>query len=274
LPKPKPIKDGIYYDMPPEQYYGSPALGSSKLKAFAESPLHYHKYAEMEDTPALAFGRAAHMYVLEGPEIFKENYVVMPEGMIRRGKDYDKLLERAEGKTIVNATEFQHMLGMREQLMNSEAKVYIEAEGAIEVSLFWTMSKIKCKGRLDKLILREVLDTPMDLMIDYKTCASAEAHKCMRSISDYKYYLQEAHYGVGYHRLTKRDAEMLFIFQEKVPPYDICLMKVSDGASPLAYEQHGKLIKKLGKCLKTKEFPGRNADRGIIEWGFYDKERL
>jgi hypothetical protein len=266
LPKPKAIKDGVYYDMPPEQYYGSTALGSSKLKAFAESPLHYDKFHMEEDSDSLAFGRAAHMYILEGAEVFHKHYAIMPEKMIRRGKDYEIFIARNPGRDIITATNFKHILGMQSQLMKSEAAKYIEAEGSIEVSLFWTgkKNKIKCKGRLDKLIPRENID----LIVDYKTTASAEEYKCMRSMSDYKYWLQEAHYGTGYHQLTGRDCEFLFIFQEKTAPYDVCLVRMTDQSSPIAYQKHTELMAKLKCCLVNKEFPGRNT--GIKEWNFYE----
>lgn len=260
----KAIKDGIYYDMPPEQYYGSDALGSSKLKAFAESPLHYHKFQMEEDTEDLAFGRAAHMYVLEGAEMFHKHYAIMPEKMIRRGKDYEIFIARNPGRDIISAANFANILGMQSQLMKSGAAIYIEAEGFTEVSLFWTgkKNKIKCKGRLDKLILRENID----LIVDYKTTQSAEEYKCARAMSDWKYYLQEAHYGTGYHQLTKRDCEFLFIFQEKTAPYDVCLMRMTDESSPIAYQKHLELMAKLKCCLVNKDFPGRNT--GIKEWGF------
>lgn len=254
--------------MPPEQYYASPALGSSKLKAFAESPLHYEKFHMEEDSESLAFGRAAHTYILEGAEAFHKSYFVLPKKMIKRGKAYETVLERAGTKSMIHASKFENILGMQKQLMKSEAAKYIEADGFTEVSLFWTgkKNKIQCKGRLDKLILAETLNRPMDLIIDYKTTVSAEEYKCMRAMSDWKYWLQEAHYGTGYHQITKRDCEFIFIFQEKTEPYDVCLMRMSDDSSPVAYQRHLELMAKLKCCLVNKDFPGRNA--GIKEWEF------
>jgi hypothetical protein len=258
------IAPGLYLDMPPEQYYGSSALGSSKLKAFADSPLAYSKYEDMVDTPELSFGRAAHCYILEGVKAFNKQYTIMPNGMQRRGKDYTSLVEKSMGKDLIKQQDFDRMIEMKDALMESDACKILKKPGMVEVSLFWEHNGIKCKGRLDKLVKGKSID----LMIDYKTCASAEEYKCMRSMEDYKYWLQEAHYGTGYHKVTGRDIEAIFIFQEKKSPYDVCLVKMSDSASPVAYKRWEDLMDSLAGCIKSKKFPGRNAGKGVVEWGF------
>jgi hypothetical protein len=258
------IGPGLYYDMPAEQYYGSSALGASKIKAFAESPLHYEKFSEMKDTPALQFGRAVHCYILEGPEVFNREYAVMPEGMIRRGKEYQAFLAGAKGKSVIKQDEFDQIVAMRDALLKSDARDLILREGYTEVSLFWDQDGIQCKGRLDKLIPGE----RVDIMVDYKTTGSADVRKCFRAMDDYKYWLQEAHYGTGYYRVMGRELEAIFVFQEKTPPYDVCLVKMEKAASPVAYDRHTDLMSSLAECTKSKKFPGRNAGKGIFEWGF------
>lgn len=260
------IKEGLYEDMGPEQYYGSDALGSSRLKAFAESPLHYEKFGEFKDTPALAFGRAAHVYILEGVDVFNESYAVMPDGMIRRGKEFTKFALKNQGKILLKIDEMDIILEMHEALMKSEAAVFFKKKGKTEVSLFWEHKGIQCKGRLDKLIKGESID----IMVDYKTCLDASEAGCRRSIERYKYWLQEAHYGSGYHQITGRDLEAVFIFQEKTSPYDVCMMRVSDHASPIAYERWQEYMLHLEQCINKKDFPGRNHGKGITEWEFWD----
>lgn len=256
------IEEGIYYDMPGEEYYNSDALGSSRLKAFTESPLHYLKYKDMEDTPALQFGRAAHCYILEGSEAFNEEYTIMPEGMIRRGKDWESFKARHPAKTFISKKDFKQIVEMRESLLRSDAYEYIDAPGKIEVSLFWEEQGIKCKGRLDKLITGSAIDT----MVDYKTCADASVEACLKSMKKYKYWLQEAHYGAGYHQVTGRDIEAIFIFQEKVSPYDVCLVRVADDSSPTAYTSREFYLNSLTTAIKNNDFPGRNKGRGVIDF--------
>lgn len=262
------MKPGIYYDLPPEEYYSDDSLGSSRLKAFAESPLHYKKFGEFKDTPQLAFGRAAHVYVLEGPEVFARHYAIMPEGMIRRGKQYEAFVALVSGKEIIKPEEFQHILGMREQLLESDARDLILREGYTEVSLFWEQYGIRCKGRLDKLI--PATDGP-DIMVDYKTTVSADPAKCLRAVETYKYWLQEAHYGIGYSDITEKELDAIFIFQEKTPPYDVCMVRVSNDAGFRAYDMQDSYMLSLAGCIERNNFPGRNAGKGILEWGFRDQ---
>ena len=75
------IPNGVYLNMPAEQYHADPSLSSSGIKAMGASPLTYwHQYLDpnREDessTPAKVLGRAIHKIVLEGADAFNRAYL-------------------------------------------------------------------------------------------------------------------------------------------------------------------------------------------------------
>ena len=264
-------------DLSPEMYYGCDRLGSSRLKAFTTSPLHYHKFADMEDTPALIFGRAAHVYNLEGEKVFHEQYCVIPEGYKRNSVKYKAWLADQGDRIPISTNDYNKILGMHDTLMSSYAAPYIEQDGFIESSLLWThcarpfdsddIFHIKAKGRIDKLILQP--DESWDILFDYKTCMSVHPYDIQRQIAKFKYWLQEGWYRDGHLKTRKKNAKMLFLFQEKSPPYDVALVMLSDEARLRASNTCFEITGQIAECYINDEWPGQNFV--IQEWNFRDE---
>ena len=257
-------------NLSPEMYYGNVSLGSSRLKAFAESPLHYLKYAEMPDTPSLRFGRAAHCYNLE-PEYFYDEYVVLPKGLRRGTKAYKAFKSEHLTRAEISESDFNTIVAMNEALMQSCAKDYFTAPGLIESSLLWDYKAypespeypftIQCKGRLDKLL------DDGETIIDYKTCADASLKGIKKQMKTFKYWLQEQHYVEGLKNIfPKRNPRMIFVFQETKAPYDVAVVRVADEDFREARERYEQLMEQLALCCINHDFPGRHE--GIIEWSF------
>lgn len=257
-------------NLSPEMYYGNSALGSSKLKAFSESPLHYAKYEFNEDTTALAFGRAAHSYNLE-PETFYDNYCIMPNGMRRGTKAYKVFKSEHLNRTELTEKDFSKIIAMNEALLNSYAKDYFEAPGLIEASLFWEHEaypespdypfRIHCKGRLDKLL------DDGETIVDYKTCTDVSLKAITNQMRTYKYWLQQAHYVKGFKKIfPDRNPQMVFIFQEKTAPYDVAVVTIAEADLVEADDRYDRTMEQLALCCINKDFPGRHD--GIIEWSF------
>lgn len=257
-------------NLSPEMYYGNTALGSSKLKAFAESPLSYAKYANMEDTPSLAFGRAAHVYNLE-PEHFYDDYAIMPEGLRRGTKAYKAWKGENLARIELSEKDFQKITEMNEALLGSYAKDYFTAPGLIESSILWEHEaypespeypfKIKCKGRLDKLL------SDGETIIDYKTCTDISERALRNQMHTYKYWLQEAHYTSGFKKIfPKRNPRMIFVFQEKTSPYDVCVVRVTDRDYKIAIQEYENIMERLAICHINKDYPGQHQE--ILEWSF------
>lgn len=254
--KPEP---GYYVTLSPDLYYGYDAVGSSKLKAFAESPLHYHKYEDKPDTAALKFGRAFHC-LMESEKYFNRYYITY-EG--RSNAVANKHLKQ-DSREMIKIEDYEKIIDMRDSILRSSARDYLIEEGFPEVSIIWKDGTLECKGRIDKILpARE-----KHLMIDFKTIQSATPSDCLRAIATHKYWLQEAHYISGYKKVTETDAEMLFIFVEKTSPYDVCVVRLSDAARAEALERYKVIMKDLKSHVKSGEWPGRCSE--VLEWEFLE----
>ena len=72
----------ISYDEGADAYHANPAIGSSDIRAFMRSPILFKKQRDgkwPKETPAMLFGTASHMSMLE-PERFQKTYVIKPAG--------------------------------------------------------------------------------------------------------------------------------------------------------------------------------------------------
>ncbi len=78
------IPNGVYLNLPAEEYHADLSLSASGIKAICASPLTYWtKYLDParddeSDTPAKALGRAIHKMILEGDAAFQNAYAVEP----------------------------------------------------------------------------------------------------------------------------------------------------------------------------------------------------
>ena len=261
-----------FINMPPEDYYGmKDRLGASRFKAFTESPLHYLKFADKPDSPALRSGRMIHKAILEHDEFFNE-YIVKPEDIgAKNTKAYKAwYADQDQSKEVITETEWQQSEAMKEAFNSSYVGHYLEDYGLAETSILWDHEcengfKIPCKGRLDYLVQQE---SKVDLIIDYKTCTDASPKAMWKAMKNYKYYFQEAHYVSGYREAWRgdRSARILFIFQEKTAPYDVGACMVDDETFYYALQEYRRQMELLSECFLDNNFPGRNSN--IMRWSY------
>jgi ATP-dependent exoDNAse (exonuclease V) beta subunit len=267
-----PTTEAWLPDLPADLYYPSTRLGSSKLKAFTQSPLHYKKYDQAGDTAALSFGRAAHVFVLEGKEQFDKEFVIAPK-VNKNTKIYKIWAIEQAGKQIISQKDYDTIVAMREALAESYAAPLLYEDGHIESSLLWTHKakpfggedtfNIPCRGRIDKLLVRN----DGEVMLDYKTCLSANPYDIYRQISKFKYWLQEAHFGSGFEHTKKKKTRMIFLFQEKSPPYDVFVIELSNESRELAANRYNQIMNDIAECYINDSFPGQNSSIGVWDFG-------
>ncbi|MBF0138615.1 MAG: PD-(D/E)XK nuclease-like domain-containing protein [Magnetococcales bacterium] len=91
------IPNGVYLNLPAEQYHADPSLSASGIKAMGASPLTYwHQYldpnrVDESSTPAKVLGQAIHKIVLEGADAFNRKYLAEA-----RPEDYPGCLQGVE----------------------------------------------------------------------------------------------------------------------------------------------------------------------------------
>jgi len=217
-----PLPPGIYSGVPASDYHGEllkDYISKSYLKRLDKCPAAAK--VPQEDTPAMAFGRASHVLLLEGESAFFQECAVLPSGINRRtnaGKEEIAAFEAANaGKTLVTADDYLKITEMRKALMKHPFAPKLLAEGVSEQTVIWqdAGTGLLCKCRPDR-----IPSGNKGVLVDLKTCSCAGEYEFGRDVVKYGYDLQAAYYlgGIQAATGTKFDA-FCFIAIEKEAPY-------------------------------------------------------
>lgn len=254
------IEQGIH-DLTREEYDALPFVSQSMLKAAQRSMAHAKAYIDghRKESPALAFGQAYHVFLLE-QERFAEVYRVLPK-MRRAGKAWEAAMEEAaaEGKEIVFAEDAETFAAMRAALLASSRKRKLAAApGRYELSMVWKdqHSGLMCKGRVDKLI--ESIRT----VIDLKKCRDARSHAFGSSAAEYGYDIQAAFYMDGLKAITGEAHDFVFLCQEDEAPYSSAMyrVEVGDETYRAGRTKYRNTIAALSQCMASGVFPDYGDD--------------
>lgn len=193
--------EGIYDNIPEEEYHALPYLGSTFVKAFSQNPLKA-KTQPFKGSPAAELGSAIHKYSLEGKAAFDKDYFVMqeiacPAGQNPKGwkstnayKDQVALAGlEADGRIILASDQWDIIQGADKSLRSHDLSKIMLNRGVNEISIIWKdeASQLMCKARLD--------DYFDGIPADLKT--SNDISWFHRDIYNRGYHLQAAHYVNG-----------------------------------------------------------------------------
>lgn len=201
--------DGIYFDLPEEEYHADPALGSSNMKELAFAPCDYWYGSWMnpqrppdEDTPAQKRGSAIHVLAFHGEDEFDRRYMRGPDqlGMSSAEKTASTKAGNKEaaalGLTMLPALEYDRIAIVCKKVMTNPYLSVAFSGGAAEVSVFWTDVRgegsrpIRKKARLDYVKPRGVGD--LKSVINQFRLPFPRA--CINAITNYHYEIQARHY--------------------------------------------------------------------------------
>ncbi len=135
----------IAYAEPEATYRADPAVSFHKLKAFERSPLLYRQLyvtKELEgelksDTPALAFGRAAHVRILEGEAAYLNGFTIFRDKVDARTKEGKAIREfaLAQGKPILTAEDDSELAKLVAAVQGNPDAARLLSSGKPEVSM-------------------------------------------------------------------------------------------------------------------------------------------
>ncbi len=266
----------------PAEAYHRRELGvasNSVLKLIRErSPAHYRAWVDgvdKGDTPALAFGRAYHMRVLE-PERFAQAYIAAPEDPPRRPTQRQRDAKKPSddtraaiafwdawdadnaGKLILSAEDFDRIEAMHAALMQHPVAAGIMREGHSEVTMRWTDPEtgVQCKARADWW-------KPGRFFMDLKTTDDASPDGFKRSVAKYGYHVQHAHYCDGAAACGDPVQNYLILAQEKEAPYVAAVYHIDAAAEIRGYDLRQRGLATMRDCLATDTWPGYGT--GITE---------
>lgn len=211
-------------------YSALPGIRRSDLAYMAKTPLHFKWHMEHPEdpTPAMAFGSAAHAFILENDK-FSEEYAFTPDidRRTKEGKEiYRNFMEANGDKTLLPWDTQDVLIEMSQALHANEAiRKILTTPHRTEVPFYWQDGKTGeiCKVKAD--IITEIDSYPY--VIDYKTTASCDEREFYRSCRKFGYDLQAGMYLEGINLCTVSDHKFAFIAQEKVAPY-ACRLCICD----------------------------------------------
>jgi len=212
-------------------YHQHPAISKSHLDAINLSPLHY--WSRFVDpnrkaptpTPAMEFGSAVHAAVLE-PEVFAVKYKLAPDlpKTTKAGKEA-WAEAAAPGVELLRPDDWNAIQSIKAAVAGHPmASKVLTAAGTAEQSLFTiddaTGLEIKC--RPDYL-------TDSGWLIDLKTTQDASLDGFQRTIANFRYHVQAAHYLRTYTLSTgNKPKGFIFVAVEKTYPYAVQVFKCTD----------------------------------------------
>lgn len=271
---------GIYPDVPAEVYHRRElgVVNNGALKILAgQTPAHYRAWVEEatkeKETPALIFGRALHSLVLE-PSKFHREFALQPAFGDLRTKaareSRDAWLADHPGVTTLTEDEWSRLQGMAKAVREHPIAGKFFIDGMPEATCVYDDPRtgLRCKARMD--YWREDLW----MIGDLKSTEDASPRAFARSVVNYGYHIQDAHYSEGPRVIFGNDApKFLFVVVEKSAPYAVGVYMLDVDAAIRGHELRDRAMDTLDRCLRTDEWPGLPAVVNTLSlpgWAFTD----
>ena len=241
-------------------------IASHALATFRESPALYNKVISGEvaetESPALAFGRAAHCLILEGPDAFDENYLVADgpvngktgEPFGKNTKAYADWASR-QGREVISTKDFAFIGKLRKSVMDHPAAAELlscgEAEGVVRTEL----EGVPCQIRMDWFSERHGLS-------DLKTTDALKWFEgdCKR----FGYLYQMAFYRAVLRKATGVTVPVHLIAVEKSEPSSAGVWKISDDILDQAEMVNSAALRRLAECRSSGVWPTGYEEIRII----------
>lgn len=253
-------------------YFEAPGVNWSSLKHMRDSPMAY-KYAienPQPDKEAFAIGRAIHCQVFE-PEEFARRFVTWYGGT-RRGKEWDEFVAEHDGFTILKATDAQLVQYVANAVCSHPLAAQYIGGGTVEQPIFWQDpdTGLRCKAKPD------LIRPDKRILLDLKSCRSADGRRFGAESARFGYHHQLAHYSAGCERgLGWRPEKVLVVAVEKTAPHDVGVFEVDPVALEIAGQEVAALLQKLRKCMDTDQWPGRYSEVQALQlpaWVYEDED--
>ena len=193
------MKDGIYFDLPDNQYHAEKRLSSSGLRDILDNPTYFwfnsnlNPLREEKPSEAMTDGKIFHAMILEGEKFDKKFKVTPPEiEALNKNSNEFKIWKSAQTLEIVPNYKYKKLklicdyLSQDEQLL--DCKIF--KGGFSEVSILWTENGIERKARIDYLKPTSIID----LKSFVKTKKSPISSFVSQYFFSFKVYLQLIYY--------------------------------------------------------------------------------
>ena len=240
----------IVYDMPAAEYHAHPGASKSSCEIIGkQSELHCRvaKLADRKATPSQRLGSAAHLSWLQRSE-FERTYQLWPG--TRRGKAWDDFSEQHDPEFVLNESEWQTCMDIRDALDRNDLASTMLRAGKVEASVFWDEDGTLCKARPDLFIAH------LGILVDVKTTDNACWPSFQRQVLSQHYYRQLAHYARGLDANGIPITEHLLIAVEIKFPHGVQIHRLDPEWIAAGWAEMKPLIKRYGEAERSGKWPG------------------
>lgn len=270
------IKEGIYYDMPEEEYFDIPAVHNTLLKTVADkSPAHALHYATQgkKASRSQKIGSMLHMALLE-PRRFKREVIpyLSGDGRKKRVRESKKKAKQVypEASHYVKQSKYDEYLLQAKQAQDNEIgkKIFMSGESEVVMIAEDPITGLPLKCRWD------YINFDIGVGFDYKTTRNAHPDRFRWDIYKYKYYWQVALYRYIAGLLDVDLKTQLILAQEKEPPYVAVWYDLHEGALQKGLDEVKDTLLEFNRILKSNDFKGyvnERTGRNIIPMDLPDK---
>jgi hypothetical protein len=260
------------YQMTADQYHADPVPGGSlsssgARKILDRSPAVYRYERDHGQPPKRVFdlGHAAHRLVLgEGADIREIKHPDYKTKAAQAERD----IARYDGETPLLTKEYEQVKAMAAAIRQHPiaGPLFAPGEGVAEQALFWTdgPSGITRRALFDWTKHRR--PGSRLILTDYKTTTDASLGAIARTVAAYGYHQQAAWYidGAIALDLGDEDTEMVFVFQEKTPPYLVTVLQLPRDDIRRGRQKNRRAIETYAECTETGVWPGHHDGVAIV----------
>jgi hypothetical protein len=252
--------EGIFYDMPSEQYHSSPGVSNSMLKHLYRSPAHLKTYEEqpLEQTPAMLFGRIVHQLLLEPEKPW--SWAIRPPGLDGRSKEGREWKAKVGDMPVLDHSEWLNVEGAVASVRCHPTARLALSSGKSEVSVFrrFTLgSSVLRRARIDFV-------NDGNALVDIKTTDDARPDAFSRTLSNMRYYVQAAYYlDIWNDSLPagqKPKESFVFIAVEKTAPYAVAVYNLAQEDINEGRREYIRLLQLYMECERQNHWPAYNPD--------------
>lgn len=250
-----PPGNGIYFDVPAEEYHKWNAVSVSWLHKLHDSPATlrdwlYNDGEEQEDKKSLTLGTAVHCAILEGAKVFGERYVKALD-LNKNTTAYKewKKEQEAAGKIILNESDLRWCQAIVTRLAMSNRLLGMLRDAKTEVSLVGELNGTVCKARVDiwgQGFLADVKTTQKD-RVAFKS-----------EIFRRKYHAQAWWYMALAGSLGNCCLDFTFVAAHKTRPFLVSYHRQerAGAADGLGADYCLGLLKRFQECQESGKWPG------------------
>ena len=251
-------------------YHADPAVSASHLHQVARSGQHYWaryvtKIPELgKPTAAMTMGSLVHCATLE-PNELQKRYGIAPGRRTRAGKETAAAMQ-ANGIEPVSESDLQQSQRIASAVHRHPMAAELLSAGKAETSIWWDDPEtgLRCKCRPDWINGR--------ICVDLKTTTDASPRGFAKSVANFRYHVQEAHY-----LMSGLFDQFIFIAVEKEAPFAVGVYGLDADALAEGQRLRRRDLQRIANCRAAESWPGYGDELQTISlpgWAFSDSDTI